>query len=153
MNAEITEIIKRSLPQQVGEVLQARLAKADADELSLARANERIAKQSGEIASMQALISEANAVKGREAALREAEAKLIAKQIEADKNAAVLAVRDQMTKAMIEQNLQVVLAVFANNKMKYQESSMVPFAAPPSYQGGPPQIATGMGSRTVETQQ
>jgi len=152
MNAEINEIIKKQLPAQVGEVLQTRLAQADQFERNLACANETIGKQARDILSMQALVSEANAVKAREAALREAEAKLAAQKIEADKTTAVLAVRTELTNQMVNQNLQVVLAVFANNKVKYQENSMVPFAAPPSYQGGPPQIATGMGSKTVETQ-
>lgn len=58
MTQEIEEIIKKNLPAQVGDVLKARLFKADVDEKALEAANKNIAALNSQVTTLQNTIAE-----------------------------------------------------------------------------------------------
>ena len=119
LTSEIQDIINKSLPAQVGEVLKQRLIAADQIEARLRDAMGSIESLKAENARLSAKNLEAQDILKREAELRGGEAKLRADQTKLALDQAVLAVRVEMTSEMRNQNLEVVKAVFQNNQFKY----------------------------------
>jgi hypothetical protein len=156
MNDEIRDIINKSLPAQVGDVLRKRLTQADALEVQVKEKQQEIELQRDKIVKLEETKASALEILKREQALVANEAKLREKQAVIDKDEAVLKARTEMTNAMLAQNLQVVLAVFANNKLKYDERSTVPFAfanlPTPGNSFPSPQTTTLHAERQVEVQ-
>jgi hypothetical protein len=154
MNAEINDIINKNLPAQVGEVLKQRLILADQEAQRLKDALGAIESLTREIKSLERQVRENNEIRARIDALNKGEAKLLEKQVALDKDEAVLKVRTEMTNQMIGMNKDIVLAVFANNKMKYSESALVPFAfhSPPTPNNSfpSPQTTTLTANKTIE---
>ena len=154
MNAEINEIIAKHMPAQVGEVLKLRLIAADADAAALAKANETIQKQGRTILDLQGQVTDIGAIKSRIDALNKGEAELTKRLIECSRTEAVLLARSEMGKQMIEANKEIVLAVFANNKMKYTENRADGVAFPgvpmPGCGTPYPQITSVQSMKSVE---
>lgn len=152
--AEITELINKNLPAHVGEVLRKRLERCDALEREVAAKAHLIEVKDKEIAAFQRLVrSEENITRDHEVLQ-----KRIAEQNKKEQQFAIdRAVLDAMKEAnsqRIADHKEIVLAVFANAKYKYQqfESDTKTIVLPQSGGGSWDKTVTDHRSKRVETE-
>jgi len=154
LTTEIQDIINKSLPAQVGDLLKQRLIAADQTEERLRGAVNSIESLRAENARLTKENLEARDILKREGELRGGEAQLAAAQTKLALDQAVLAVRAEMTKEMQIQNLEVVKAVFQNNVFKYtrnlQEGHAFPVPPSPGNQFPCPQTAVTQTTEHVD---
>lgn len=137
IEASIKDAIAKHLPTQVGTALQARLAQADADasrvrtlEQELAVVKKSDAARADELGTLRrdiaALQAAAKAVADREVAVLKREQAIDLREAKAD-------LRAEYSAKLVEANERVVLAVFANNRLKYTEQGNIypPVVVPP----------------------
>lgn len=114
MEKELQEIIRKNLPQEVGENLQKELAE-------LGRLRARCETQETEILSLQETVGKLRGLKEKEQELQKMEIGLQEKARDLALREAVLEVKEKYAETNRCNNLEVVKAVFANNRYKYNE--------------------------------
>jgi hypothetical protein len=155
IDTDIQDAITKNLPAAVGDALRERLNMVSGLEKELAaykaagdKVSTMLTEQKLENNALKAKLASAEDILKREAGL-------VKNEREAEIKAAVLNAQQKLIDSFLDRQERIVLAVFANAKLKYQESRSDGLAFPtPPTPGNPypcPQMATTTSSRTVET--
>lgn len=136
MDIDIKDQIRKNLPGEVSELLQERLELADAAE-KLEKENAELGEK---LTTMRGRLADAErqcaAYSAREEAITAAEQAQKLKGLEIQHQKDLLALREELVKRHQQDHLEVVKAVFANNRYKYRETSMIPIAEQNAMGGG-----------------
>lgn len=136
MNDEIRDIINKSLPAQVGEVLKQRLIKADQDEQRLKDAATSIESLKAKITELTTSNTAALEILKREQTLVTNEAKLRDALADYNTKNAVLNAEMKLVNVALERDERILGLVFGNNRFKYSQhvQEQVAFPPPPASQ-------------------
>lgn len=119
LESEIFNIINAQLPAQVGEALKKRLAQAEKDAADAETLRREISDVKRERNTLQEQVSQCRKLETLIKEQTEAAQKLRDAQTD-DK---IIKLQQEFAQARVSDMKEVVLAVFANSKLKYQEYS------------------------------
>lgn len=122
LELDIKEAIDANLTAEVGKRLQARLARLEILEQHKEATDAALIKKDEEIKKLRETCASYNDIANREKLLIHNEQALVLKEWDLKVKEARLEGRERAR----EDNLNVVLAVFANNRFKYNENANVP---------------------------
>jgi regulator of replication initiation timing len=154
IESDIQDAITRNLPAAVGSVLRVRLDQADAMERKIEQQDKALAdtKEHLRIALEANVRLQAQADKAKEILQREKD--LLRAEQRSEVQSAVLSAEQKLVHSFLDRQKEIVLAVFANNRFKYQESRTDGHAfmpdATPSNQFPCPMTTSVPSVRTVE---
>lgn len=116
----ITESIKKNLPAEVGEVLKNRLIEADCLEKENINLSKKLEESEKECEELYYLKRDVGALKGQKYELDQKEAALNALYIKFEHLEEIVELKRQHAQEKISDNREILLAVFANNVVKYE---------------------------------
>jgi hypothetical protein len=118
LEVEILNVINSQLPAQVGEALKKRLVQAEKDAADVEVLRKEICDVKKELIKAQATVSTCRDMEARIKDMTESAQKLR----DAQTDAAIIKLKEEHAAARVSDMKDVVLAVFANSKLKYQEN-------------------------------
>ena len=147
---DILDAIDKSLPNMVGDTLKKRLEQADFESANLKKVQEKVNGLEAELTRYKTLDSKFVDLEKRDRATSSKESELNNRETILKLNEEFFKIKNDLISGRLQDNKEIVMAVFANNKIKYSEFGSSPMLIQPSQNGMYPNIQQQPFSKTNE---